>query len=59
MSQYALPVLFALFLWWFSTGAILYLDGLPQRTFKWSMAGGRRTDCRVLGSERFKQRCER
>ncbi|MGF1622275.1 MAG: putative photosynthetic complex assembly protein PuhE [Rhodomicrobiaceae bacterium] len=39
MSEYALPVLFALFLWWFSTGAILYLDGLPQRTFKWSMAG--------------------
>jgi len=36
---YALPVLFALFVWWFSTGAIIWLDGLPQRTFKWSMAG--------------------
>lgn len=39
MSDYAQPALFALFLWWFSTGVILYLDRLPQRTFKWSMAG--------------------
>lgn len=39
MSQYVLPVLFTLFIWWFSTGAILYLDGLPRRTFKWTMAG--------------------
>ena len=36
---YALPAIFALFVWWFSTGAIIWLDGLPQRTFKWSMAG--------------------
>jgi putative photosynthetic complex assembly protein 2 len=34
-----LPVLFALFVWWFSTGAILYLDGLPRRTHRWTMAG--------------------
>jgi putative photosynthetic complex assembly protein 2 len=39
MAAYALPVLFALFVWWFSTGVILYLDGLPRRTFGWSMAG--------------------
>lgn len=39
MSQHLAPVLFALFLWWFSTGAILFLDGLPRRTFRWSMAG--------------------
>ncbi|NJM55108.1 MAG: DUF3623 domain-containing protein [Verrucomicrobiae bacterium] len=26
-----------MFLWWFTTGAILYLDGLPRRTFRWSM----------------------
>lgn len=39
MSDYAQPALFALFLWWFSTGVILYLDRLPQRTFKWSMGG--------------------
>lgn len=31
--------LFALFVWWFSTGAIIWLDGLPRHTFKWSMAG--------------------
>ena len=35
--QYALPLLFTLFIWWFSTGVILYLDGLPRRTFKWTM----------------------
>ena len=39
MSQYALPLLFTLFIWWFSTGVILYLDGLPARTFKWTMLG--------------------
>lgn len=33
------PVLFAMFAWWFSTGAIIYLDGLPARTFKWSKLG--------------------
>jgi putative photosynthetic complex assembly protein 2 len=36
MSQYALPILFTLFIWWFSTGVILYLDGLPAHTFRWS-----------------------
>nr|WP_321986460.1 putative photosynthetic complex assembly protein PuhE [uncultured Lichenicoccus sp.] len=39
MHLYVLPALFALFVWWFSTGAIMYLDGLPRRTFKWSMLG--------------------
>lgn len=39
MTQFVLPSLFALFLWWFSTGAIFFLDGLPQRSFKWSMLG--------------------
>jgi putative photosynthetic complex assembly protein 2 len=37
MADHGLPVLYALFLWWFSTGLILYLDGLPQRSFRWSM----------------------
>jgi len=31
------PIVFTLFLWWFSTGAILYLDGLRPRTFRWSL----------------------
>ena len=39
MSPFVLPLLFTLFVWWFSTGVILYLDGLPQRTFKWTFAG--------------------
>ncbi len=39
MSLYVFPALFALFVWWFSTGVIMYLDGLPARTFKWSMLG--------------------
>ncbi len=39
MTAYLWPILFALFVWWFSTGAIIYLDGLPVRTFKWSMLG--------------------
>ena len=34
------PVLYALFVWWFSTGLIIWLDNLPPRTFRWSMAGG-------------------
>ena len=33
----ALPVLAALFAWWFATGAILYLDGLPRSTYRHSM----------------------
>jgi putative photosynthetic complex assembly protein 2 len=39
VSEHGLPVLYALFLWWFSTGLILYLDGLPRRTFRWTMLG--------------------
>jgi putative photosynthetic complex assembly protein 2 len=39
MVLYALPALYALFIWWFSTGVIMYLDGLPQKTFKWSIIG--------------------
>lgn len=37
MFDYAPAVLLAMFLWWFSTGAILYVDGLPRRTFRWSL----------------------
>lgn len=31
-----LPVVFAVFVWWFSTGIVLLLDGLPRTTFRWS-----------------------
>jgi putative photosynthetic complex assembly protein 2 len=36
-SFFALPALYALFIWWFSTGVIIYLDNLPRRTHRWSM----------------------
>ncbi len=37
--QHGWPALFTLLLWWFSTGAILWLNGLPRSTHKWTMAG--------------------
>ena len=37
MLQYGLAILYALFVWWFSTGVIMYVDGLPRRTFRWTM----------------------
>ena len=36
MSELALAVLFAVFIWWFSTGLVLLLDGLPHAAFRWS-----------------------
>jgi putative photosynthetic complex assembly protein 2 len=33
----ASAVLYTLFLWWFSTGAILWLDRLPRTTYRWSL----------------------
>lgn len=32
------PIGYTLFVWWFSTGVILYLVGLPRATHKWTMA---------------------
>ena len=40
MLQIGLPVAFALFVWWFSTGLIIFLDNLPRRTFRYSMLAG-------------------
>ncbi len=39
MITFGLPVLFVLFIWWFSTGAVIYLNNLPQYTYKWSFLG--------------------
>jgi putative photosynthetic complex assembly protein 2 len=39
MTDYGLPILATLALWWGSTGAIFYVDNLPPRTFRYSMAG--------------------
>ena len=38
MSEFGLPALVAALVWWFLTGAILYLDGLPRSTFRWSFS---------------------
>ena len=39
MPSFVLPLLFTLFVWWFSTGVILYLNGLPRWTHPWTMLG--------------------
>jgi putative photosynthetic complex assembly protein 2 len=39
MTDYVLPVVFVLLAWWGSTGVVFWLDGLPRRTFHWSMLG--------------------
>ncbi len=39
MSDYVLPVLFSLLIWWLTTGVLLYLHRLPPRTYPWSMSG--------------------
>lgn len=37
MAEHLLPAAVAIFLWWFATGAILYLDGLRRETFRFSL----------------------
>jgi putative photosynthetic complex assembly protein 2 len=37
MTDLALAALFAVFIWWFSTGLVLLLDSLPRGTFRWSL----------------------
>jgi putative photosynthetic complex assembly protein 2 len=39
MGGFAAPAIYAALVWWFTTGLILLLDGLPKKTFRWSMAG--------------------
>jgi putative photosynthetic complex assembly protein 2 len=36
MVEIALPILITVLLWWFGTGAILFVDGLPRRLHRWS-----------------------
>lgn len=38
MSGVWVPIVYALFVWWFSTGAILLLVGRSPRTYPWTMA---------------------
>ena len=37
MIELLIPLGFAIFIWWFSTGVVLLLDGLPRTTFRWSI----------------------
>lgn len=37
MLELTIPLVFAVFIWWFSTGLVLILDGLPSTTFRWSV----------------------
>lgn len=39
MAETGLAALFTLFLWWSSTGLIIYLDGLRRETYGWTMLG--------------------
>jgi putative photosynthetic complex assembly protein 2 len=43
MSLLVFPALHGLLIWWFSTVLILFMDGLPRRTFRWSMTGATAT----------------
>jgi putative photosynthetic complex assembly protein 2 len=39
MGDFAVPAAYSVLVWWFTTGVILFLDGMPPRTFRWSLAG--------------------
>jgi putative photosynthetic complex assembly protein 2 len=38
MTDLALALLFAVFIWWFSTGVVLLLNGMQRRAYRWSLA---------------------
>lgn len=37
LSLLWLPALFTIFIWWFTTGVVLLLNGLAKTTFRWSV----------------------
>jgi putative photosynthetic complex assembly protein 2 len=37
MFELLIPVVFGIFIWWFSTGLVLLLNGMPRTTFRWSL----------------------
>lgn len=39
MTEHVAPLLYTLFAWWASTVLILYADGLPRWTYRWSLGG--------------------
>ncbi len=40
MTEHLHPALYALAVWWISTGAILFMTGLPRRRVPWTVGGG-------------------
>jgi putative photosynthetic complex assembly protein 2 len=40
IASIAAAIIYTVFLWWFSTGAILWLDRRPRSTYRWSFLGG-------------------
>jgi putative photosynthetic complex assembly protein 2 len=38
MIDFVMPAAYTVLVWWFATGMILVLDGLPRHTFRWSMS---------------------
>jgi putative photosynthetic complex assembly protein 2 len=38
MSNIALAAVFAVFIWWFSTGIVLLLNGMKRDAYRWSLA---------------------
>ncbi len=51
MLSQSLPAIFALLVWWISTGLILFLDGLPRHTYRWSLtAAGTLCVAAVVGA---------
>ena len=37
MAELLIPLVFAIFIWWFATGVLLLLNGMPRTTFAWSI----------------------
>ena len=37
MAELLIPLGFAIFIWWFATGVLLLLNGMPRTTFAWSI----------------------
>jgi putative photosynthetic complex assembly protein 2 len=49
MTGAALAILFTLAIWWVGTGVVLMLDGLPRRTFRWTLLGASALLAAALG----------
>ena len=47
VATYGVPILATLIAWWFSTGAILYLDGLPRADLQMELRGRHAARARV------------